>query len=362
MGRPSLKRPAGAPAAEPPAKKPSVKDLTEKKCSKVLSVLSQAESFPDSVRMMLEGMASLALSTAKNERHSFQAAVADMVGDLLKTVEARAEDAVKELQPKVDGCETDRVTRQEALASAKSKLESCKEAFSKQEAALQAAAEAMAASKKSLHTIQKAQTKGETAVEEAKAKKKQLEEAYANLLEPVKVSPAETAQVKGLTSLGRTFGFDPSILKALPAVLKKDPASRAGFDLVTMEQLEQDFKRALAEQTTILEEGTPATAQLDSDLEAALATYEEANKKHAAVQEASQADQAAVAEAEAALVEAKTAVDNYFPDTKAIMDEYDTKKAWLAELREGPLAAFRELYERESQQPEGAEAEAVKAA
>mmetsp|Transcript_23444 Transcript_23444/g.63764 ORF Transcript_23444/g.63764 Transcript_23444/m.63764 type:complete len:349 (-) Transcript_23444:74-1120(-) len=329
-------------ASEPPAKR-QAKDASKDKRSAVLSALAGAEGFPESVRKMLQGMASSALSTPSAERHSFQASIIDMVGEVMSSVETQAEATMKELQGRVGSVDADRSGRQDALTAAQQNLAAFKETAVKQAAALQSAREAVAAAKKVLAAAEKAEKSGGGPLEEAAERKSRLEGAKTSLLEPIKGRAADAAEVEALVSLGTDYGFDPTMLQTLPSVLQKDPSARAGFDIFTLEQLDQELSKALAEESAVVEEGELAKRQRSEAAQAAKAAFDEAHAQHGAAKEALGEAQAAEQEEAAALATAKKAVASFFLDTKALMDEYDRKQAWLTELRAGPLVAFKEL-------------------
>uniref|UniRef100_A0A7S0AIS4 Uncharacterized protein n=1 Tax=Pyrodinium bahamense TaxID=73915 RepID=A0A7S0AIS4_9DINO len=345
MALKAYKRPALATAAEPISKKPAIEDPILVHCHTVCNALAKAVDYPGSVRSMLEAMATSALSSAKEERHPFQAKVADMVGEVLDSIESQAKDVVAELQGKVDGCSDDKVCRQAALSAAEQSIAVLKDATSKQATTLDTESAALEAAQKELAAAAKIQAEGDTQLKEAEEKKSALGAAQESF-RLAKEGPANKATMKTLASIGKDFKFDAALMETLPFVLKKEPALRAGFDLVALEQLEAALSAALAELDKVIEEGAPSKADRDAAVAAAQATCYQAAAKHAAAQEAFSTAQKLEQEGKDKLAHAKEAVANFLPDAKALMDDYDNKKALLLQLSQGPIAAFKELQTR----------------
>jgi len=339
------KRPAGADVPEPASKRRNVEDPRAARCRIVSEALTQADSYPESVRSMLQHIIPAALGTVKEEQHRFQAAVANMVGEVLRSMESQAKATVAELQAKVDGCEADKSSRTAKLLAAEQALSALKDATLKQEACLQDESRLLATARKELHSVQKIQLAADRRLQDAEQKKEMLQGAQARLQMFIKDKAADKDELKDLDSLGDSFGLDRSLMQAVPLVLKKDPASRSGFDSVALEQFEAALANELAKQTTIIDEAVPEKAQRDAAAKAAQAACEEATARHNAVRETHLAAEKSEQEGEKELVAAREAVANFLPDAKALMDEYDDRKAWLDKLGQGPLAAFKELQD-----------------
>mmetsp|Transcript_49775 Transcript_49775/g.115521 ORF Transcript_49775/g.115521 Transcript_49775/m.115521 type:complete len:428 (+) Transcript_49775:52-1335(+) len=346
-----LKRPAGRSAvgssATPrAAKRPAVEDPIVAKCMLVASALEKAEDVPRAARTMLQGMVVTALSVPVEERHRFQATVVEMIGEAFRTLEEGLVAAVAELQSKVDGCGEDKVAREAALVAAEQDLAGLKEASNKQQAALQVEQAALTVAQKELAAAEKVQKQGDARFQEAAERLEKLEGGRTSLLEPVRGGSVSSEGIQEFTNFCDDVNFDRALVQALPLVLKKEPDQRFGFDLVVLDLLEAEFKEVLDKLQTEVQEGAPAKEKRAEAVAAASAAFEQATTRTAAADTAHATAVQALLDGQAALTAAQTAVKQFFPDAKALMDSYDERKAQLSEMRQGFLATFQELRDR----------------
>merc|ERR1719401_791756 len=99
---------------------------------------------------MLAGMASSSLTTLKDERHSTQQSVVEMIGEALAGMEVSLQKAVTEAKTQVDGAGDMKTQREAALAEKLAALATLKEATAGSKQVLEEDEKAVQAAKMAL--------------------------------------------------------------------------------------------------------------------------------------------------------------------------------------------------------------------
>lgn len=184
---------------------------------------------------------------------------------------------------------------------------------------------------------------------DAEKKKSDCKIASENLAFLKTASP-EHAEVSkrnhDLMATLKKYGFDESMLIALPAALGKAPDARGRFDLIAITQLETKIAAMIDEQDAILAEAVPGQAKCDAaikeaqghwiaakDVQMKIAkAYESASKERTSCEIASKAADKAVRDNTALLKQIEKAVTNAEVDVEV--------------FQQGPLATFKDLQNR----------------
>lgn len=145
-----------------------------------------------------------------------------------------------------------------------------------------------------------------------------------------------------VVNVGKAFGFDGTLLGAVPGVLSKAPSDRVQFDEMTLQKLEESIAKSISDlSTTIANWPTQAerAAAVESITKVRDLVQDQFNNC-VAVHTQSQNEQRV---AQAALEEAKKAAKVSEPALEKKVKDCNAKKAKLETFVNGPLAVFKEL-------------------
>merc|ERR1712039_625830 len=151
----------------------------------------------------------------------------------------------------------------------------------------------------------------------------------------------------GMATL-KKYGFDESMLIALPAALGKAPDARGRFDLIAITQLEAKISAMIDEQDAILAAAAPGQAKCDAAIEEANGHWIAAKDEQ---MKAAKAYEVAFNERTSCEVASKAA-EKAVRDSTSLLTRIDKavlKSEVEVELfQQGPLAIFKDLQERAS--------------
>jgi len=357
-----MKRPAST--AGPAAKKAKGPSVTAQ-CKEVARALAGAEAYPPQVLAMLSENLAACLSEPKEDRHAFQARVAEMAGEVLTSIKAGIEGKISAAKEKLEKADAEKATREAAVEETKAKAVQGSEALDSAKKEVQAAVAEMKAANEALKKAEQEQKAGDAELAGNESKKAKLESTIETIFVPCKegaLQPALiTKGVQELTKLGKDWGFDTALITSLPSALSKEPASRGSFDSVVVKQVEEELQNRLETLKKSLAEAAPAREERAGQVSAKSAALEAAKLKDQSLVAAVKAAQEASKEAEAAMKAAARALKAFGPEMKSTGAELAEAEESLASI-EGVLATFRGLLDRSKEVPPEPAAEAAEAA
>jgi len=353
MKRPAARMSRGGAAHEPVLKKPAAVSGPSKHISKLCnqvakSILSSPE-YPEEVKTMLADTINATLAVPREKRHAYQDKAIEMVRKVLESLKAAAQSELNEAEKKLEtSCkESEERQRAEDVAAA-----TLAERIKTADAAKTEHAErtfARVTAKQALDSAEQEQTRGNASLVVTADKKQRLESGLETVFGPLKRGEMPATEVQnGITTiqkLAKDLGFAASLLQTVPAAFAKAPKERGSFDDVVIEQIENEFQKCMATFTDDLANGEPAKNERAAKVEAATSDHAQALASEEAALGEKEAARTAQKEAETehkALVKARQQGTS---DMGAASAGVDDAKAELAQLDEGPLAAFKELLE-----------------
>mmetsp|Transcript_71698 Transcript_71698/g.201132 ORF Transcript_71698/g.201132 Transcript_71698/m.201132 type:complete len:398 (-) Transcript_71698:125-1318(-) len=337
------------------AKRQRVVDPLEQKCASVLAGLRDAV-IPADVAKMLNAMLGHALKDAREDRHSIQASVVDMTGDVMSEAEAQMAEKVAAMSASIAALEEVEVARQGAVSEAGSVVSAADGVTQGRKRSLAEAAQEFQGRRRAVQAAQAEAAAARRRLEETAARKAGLQEAQASYLQPLKEGDQDEAKKRDLLEVLRPFQVDSSILAALPNAIGKPPSQRGPFDTMVLVQLEADLAKRAEALEAELRSGGEAVSAAEAAERAAAAALAEAQQRQL---ESAQDFKAATAErdrAKAAFDAASGELCAVYPEMRRrTKDRVNTEKR-LEGFREGPLAAFVELRDRSKPALEEAQA------
>jgi len=348
-----IKRPAGSAAKGSAPKKPKVESISSKLKSieKALKI-AQKKDVPAEVTTLVGSMLSPSLSTYKNERHAFQSEVVDMADKILAGSLGALEEDVAKAQALVDGGDSEKDSREKAVAEAEAAYTACQEDAKVKEEDKKAKAEAYKATVAPLKAAKDAQKTGDAEGVVFEKEKESIESAVQNDLNPMKEAGGKQRQLNHLSKALAKAGLEDSLVQCVHLPLSKAPDQRGSFDGVVLKSLEEAIAEKLAKLNSEIAAFGPAK-------EERAAKVKEAQEAHDAAKQASDSATDALAEAKKAEEAANQAAAAAKKSAKSLDSELANAAKSLQEAKEdlstfqsGPLAAFNELKDRTAPQPE----------
>jgi len=368
MAPKAMKRPAAAGAAGVAKKPASAKSGVAKHCNVVGKAVLKAQSFPGPVLEMLNTSLPDSLGAPKEERHPFQEQVIQMVEEVLKSLESGIQDKIAACQTKLDEANDEKEKRTKAEEAAAIELVQRSEALDAAKAALSDSSATLGVAKGALATSQAEQKAGDAEVDAAASKRERILSTVAETFTPLKDGTAEAGKVKdkaaAFVKLGKELAFDASLLNSLPIVLSKTPSEHGVFDTMALKQVDAELEQRTEALDEMIANGEPSKKERAAKVEAAAQAAAEAGNAEMACKAKVEAAQKEKKEAVEGQKAANKAIQHFEPEMRQVALDLESAKAELEELKEGPLASFKELLERTAIPPpapapeEGAAAEA----
>lgn len=355
-----MKRSASTAAG---GKKKKVAAGVEQQCKVVAEALADAEAFPKPVLQMLSASVKQCLGVPKEERHSFQEQVIDMVRNVLTSVQSGMEEQIQAAEQKVASADGEKSTRDAAAEAAAAVHAQKVEATAAAKAQVAATAEAQKAAKEAMVAAIKEQQAGDAELNAAAAKLEKLTSCKADCFEPLSVGSLEAAPaneaVSTVSQIGKEFKFDSSMLTSLPSAILKRPDQRGSFDVLVISQAAEELQKHVAGLEQVLAAGAPPKQQRADKVAQTSAASEAAVAAAQAAKDALKAAQGEEKEAEQAKKAAAKAVQSFMPEMKQVASGLDELKTELDAMKDGPVTAFLALLERTEIVPEAPAAEAA---
>jgi len=270
----------------------------------VCDLVNLSAHLPESCRAMLSEMAPHCLSTARNERHRYQQAFADVLLKLASDVEAQQEKTIQAAETKVAEVNAEKDSTNSALASAKSNLAAACTQRDSKASDLQKAEQGVVGAKEALESAKAAVASFELDRAAIIAKKETIEEMVKGKWEPAmqahEVPSYNWKKRNALIDTGiQALEVPESLQAALQAALKKKPSNRTSFGEISV-----DFAQNLINKRI---------AAVNDEIESANV---EASRKAAAVAAAEQT----LSDAEASRETAASALETSCENLKAAED------------------------------------------
>lgn len=321
--------------------------------SAIADAIMEAEHIPKRCREMLTELLPLSLSVALDERHSLQKMAVDMVEETFQGKKSALEAAIAAEDEKLANLKGSEAELGRTVKESDDALAAQKEVVQTAKDALVAATAAEQDSLKALNERREEQRSSGEKLARAQEAKTALEKVFEEHFKPIE-DGASGAHFKQLEPFLQQIEIEATLLTALPSSCAKSKQDRGSFDHLVIEELQ----KAIASKITALGDevvaGTPATAQLDAAVQAAVAEHEA--KKAAQTQCAAGLD-AAVKEQtdrEATLSKARLAVDDFQPQVDRVTGEACKAKDALGSFERGPLSSFAAYKTKLAAQPETA--------
>jgi len=322
-----------------------------KRCLQIEAALQLAagKGMPEEVLMMLSMTLKHSLTTLKEDRHPFQSQFVEMVGKSLSMAEEFLTESVAAAEAVVNNGDTEKLHRETAVKEAEETYSSSKEAHRQKQLAKNEAAEAFQATIQPLKDAIAHQKDGDSNAVALDSAKASLDKALADLLAPLKAEGGKQRQLQALSKA--LHGLDGSLLEAMLLPLAKNPEQRGSFDMVILEQLDQQIAAKVAGLEDELAQAAPAREQRAAAVKAVQEAHDAAKSaSDLAVGELKSVKDFEAA-AKSALGAAKEAIENFAGELEKAANDLDKARAKLANFRSGALATFNEFRERISPAP-----------
>jgi len=178
-----------------------------------------------------------------------------------------------------------------------------------------------------------------------------MRDCFSPLLDGSADSDEKTHLITTFKSAMEMFRIDQVLLIALPGIIEKPPAARAGFDIVTLQAFEAEIATRLSEYDKLLEEKAAEKAKNAEAVDHHFSLTMQAKSERAASLETLNAIQSRMSACEQASYEAELAVRALEPEREMAANACERAAEQLLAFRSGSLAAFFDLKERNSPWP-----------
>jgi len=274
-------------------------------------------------REMLMATLPLSLKVPRSERHSFQAAVASMIGEILNSSKDKWEQKVSDAQQAVDSTSAERSSAATVRDEANDRLKEQQAVVTNLKEQEQQQGEAEKAAQQVLEHAEKEVREFEDVQAEKAKKLAEHTATYKDNFEAVQ-SPSEALTAKDqkmhlskLTAVMKELSADASLVTAMQAAIKKMPAERGTFDSVAVEQVGMLLKKNMDALQSDLDSSDivkaqkiEAQAQAQTALDSAKESHKESKENFKAATETLMARQTETKAALKTLVSKVSEADN----------------------------------------------------
>jgi len=316
----------------------------------VAAALADAEDLPESVRSLLSAKLPQSLGVALEDRHPYQARLAEMVGEALSGIEARLQERLESASKEVGDADGARAGLEAAAAEAQAAVEAKEVALKDQKDALTGVVKDLKSAKSALAEAEVARKTGDADIEMVVAKQEQLGAFHKDVCVPLASGVGQEAMtdeiLKRVAKVGEDFDMDASLLSSLPGAIVADPEARGEFDRLVITQLDDHVTQqlnALADQVGAAE---PAKAERQRKVEEARTALEGLEEQQRASSVAVVAADAAWKEAASYLSAAQKALRDFGPEMQNTAKRCDALKEKLEDFRDDILGTYQQLKAR----------------
>jgi len=339
----------------PGHKRARVEDPIAEKVAAIAKALADPEvETPGalSCREMLQAMLPCVLRVPCSERHSYQATVASMIGEVLKTSQESCEQKVHDAHNTVETAEREHsslvsafdVSNQQ-LQSQQSEVKSCKEQENVHAEAEKEAEKVAREADKEVFDFDSVQLSKAKDLEECNSIYKDNFEVLKSATEPLSAKDQKT-HISALMALVKKLGADVSLRTAIPVTFKKVPAERGTFDGVVVDQVDALLKDHAATLKTALDNGDTVKAEKIEMQTQAQKALDSAKETHRASKEATKTACEMLVSRQSEVKSAQTAVCSKKQELATATDQHAHNKTHLEQATD-LFSAFTYLLERD---------------
>lgn len=339
----------------------AVKPKTSKPDNSVqhlLGLVAQAiqdAQVPGVISGMLVGMLEHSLGSFFDDRHTYQNSIVDMIGEVLAEEEKRLQKSVVEEQEHINETEGSRAKREAAVVEAEKIRGLAYDASHKTKHALSDVAKAFKEAKEAVAAAQASQKVFDKELQASSHNKDLLESTVTDYVKPLIEGTVQEAdashKLEHLLDVLKRFGFDESMLSALPAALSKDPKSRGVFDMTCVAQLDDSVATRMNALRQELATGEGNKAEHAKAIAAAEAAFEDSRLQQHHAASAFTSARAEHKAAEESLEAAKKDLDSLEEELSTLKQALINAESALAEFVNEVKAAFLTLKDRVSPPP-----------
>lgn len=249
---------------------------TEKKGDSILDkvgIIIEALADPkvvipnDCCRNMLQAAVPCVLQVPVSERHSYQANVAAMLGEVFKASQDSWEQKVGEAQSSLDAADTERSSlasaldvANEQLSNQRSEVMNCKEQTQTHTEAEKEAQRVKDEADKEVCNFDASQLSKAKDLEECNSIYKDTFQMLKLATEPLNAKDQKTS-ISTLVSFVKKLGADTSLQTVIPHVFKKSTEERGTFDNVALDQVDELLQKQMTNLKTALDNGDSLKAE-----------------------------------------------------------------------------------------------------
>jgi hypothetical protein len=281
-----------------------------------------------------------------DKRHKFQERMVDAIGSVLKDLETGLIADVTNAQSERGKAESNKAGVDANVTEATKSLDAKIAQVQELKKCLANDALAFRSAKESLQDAEDSRRKEEIEVR-ASHKKKEEYATMLELLEFLKNAAPEDAESQkkntSLLTLVKKHAFEDSMLIALPAALRKASDARGQFDKLTIDGLQTELNKRIAEQDANITAFAPTEQRLASAIEQARGVLDASSAK---LRKSASAFQTASDEKDALTSAAAVAVKaqkDLVAAQRKLAKTCENAEAELEVFRDGPLMTYEEL-------------------
>lgn len=354
-----MKRPAAALEQTRPGKKvhhdvaaeERELDPTEQTCSTISAALMGAADTTISVREMLSCAVPHCLAVFKDERHKYQQEMVDMIEEALVGKDNSIKQSISDAELVLGRKDEQQVERAAKLGFAIANLEESQHDLLRSE---NNHADNMRDLSKAEEDLLEAVAASAERFMERDAisfKRECMEAAEKDSLIPLKEGSVDKQimikkKISSLTAMGKSMQLDASLLQAFPGVLQKSPAERGKFDLIILQELEEEFSKCYTAFSAQLEAILPIVKEHEVAVKAATELRDQAQEKCNASETDMHASSDRKLECEEGVRSAEQALENLEPEFQDVVAKRNGAVKELAIFQSNLLTPLRELKER----------------
>jgi len=311
--------------------------------------IKDADLTPE-VRDMLITVLPLSLGEFSEHRHKYQEQMVSSLEDVLKTVEATRVDDVTSFKEKLETATRLKAEKEEATNEANRQKETKATTVQEKKVALAAAAESFRTARDEKNAADDAKQTDEKEVVAATKKKEQyvsMKEALDFLRTAMPDEPETSTKGNQLISMMKKWNFEESLQIALPSVFAKPPDARGQFDVIALEGLSKALQNRIADQDAIIVAAEPTQKKHEAAIAAAQETLKGAIASQMSAAKAYEEAAGALKSCEEEAASAQKAAKEETKLAQKLTKNLTNAEALLEIFRDGPLANFKRLRERQ---------------
>lgn len=328
------------------------------KCRKIAACVRDADDIPKPVRSMLCDNLERTFTTYKEDRHAFQNEASALVGSILKSTQAKLQEAVKAAETKKAAVDAEHNTASAANDAAVGASEAASKALADSKTAITDSKNALKEAKAHLHELEAETKTADSDAAAAATKKETLEALTSTVIPGIKDGTNAGARAGNKVSKDCASSVDPEFLTCVSRTFAKPVATWGTFDNIVAQRLDGFLQKSLAGVTAEIASLASAKETRSANVESAKTAITTAEETAKAKEEASVAAAAAAKEAEAAAAVTRKTLNQHQGHVSKAVAEVKEAEAALAAFSAGAMAAYTEVEARKAPPPPEPEADA----